>query len=370
MYIFQVVKKNTARRKSTTSYSFFDAKLCLGSDGAESELSDNLEKLISLALADSTWKKYCTGWRAFIDFQNYSSEIFTWPLSIETMRKFTVWCLTVRKVSSGTVKSYFTSINLAHSFKNLKCTNFSEDKIINLALAGAKNLCDIEGIKKNVRRSMNIPTLLIISHRIATSDWDILSKQLFWAVCTLAFYTSVRLGEILSKCVDSFDKKSTLCWNNVKFLDRNEVLLFIPSTKTSKCKGEFLDVFPTSDSTCPVNALRRLMAIQLEKNVFDMNKPVFIFSSGKCLTTRQLNQVLKDMLSDLYEPGLNQISCHSFRSALPTFLNTKPNLFTKVEIQQQGRWKSDSYQLYLKLHRDSRRELFNKIRTALNVTNK
>jgi hypothetical protein len=96
-----------------------------------------------------------------------------------------------------------------------------------------------------------------------------------------------------------------------------------------------------------------------------MQKPVFMFSSGKCLTTRQLNQVLKDMLSDIYEPGLNQISCHSFRSALPTFLNTKPNLFTKVEIQQQGRWKSDSYKLYLKLHRDSRRDLFNKIASAL-----
>jgi hypothetical protein len=119
-----------------------------------------------------------------------------------------------------------------------------------------------------------------------------------WTACTLAFYASLRLGEILAVHCENFDTQTTLTWKNVKFLNFDEILLFLPYTKTGKCAGEFVDVFPTCDLTCPVMALRKLMYIQIDKNVFDMQKPVFMFTSGKLLTVKHFNQVLKDLLSN------------------------------------------------------------------------
>jgi hypothetical protein len=276
-----------------------------------------------------------------------------------------VWCLTVRKISSNTVKSYFTSIILSHELQNLKCPNPFDDKIVNLALAGAKNSIDLSNPKKSIRRAMTFSTLLILSHKIASTDWDVLSKQVIWCACTLAFYASLRLGEIVSTHSEHFDINTTLLWKNVKFLNKEEILLFIPSTKTSKCVGEFVDVFPTGDLTCPVKAVKKLMSVQIEKNVFDLNKPVLMFASGKLLTVRDFNKVVKDLLSDIYIKGENQITAHSFRAALPSLLHSMPELFSKADIKQQGRWKSDAYKVYLKLHRSNRRCLFEKIRYAL-----
>jgi hypothetical protein len=139
------------------------------------------------------------------------------------------------------------------------------------------------------------------------------------------------------------------------------LLLFLPYTKTVKCDGEFEEIFPTYDITCPCKALRRLMSVQIEKNVFDVQKPVFTFASGKHLTVKHFNQVLKDLLAHIYRPGEDQIIVHSFRAGLPSL----PNVFTEHDIQQQGRWRSDCYRLYLRLKRNNRRELFEKIRMHL-----
>jgi hypothetical protein len=331
----------------------------------DSVLAENLKKLISMSLANSTWKKYNTGFHALLDFEKYENKHLAWPLSIETWRKFTVWCVTIRKISSSTVKSYFTSIILGHSLQNLQCQNPFDDKIISMTLNGAKNVTDLFSPKKNVRRVMTYSTLLILSHKIANSNWDKLSKQVFWTACTLAFYASLRLGEVCSAYCDRFDVNTTLVWKNVKFLNLNEVLLFLPYTKTGKCAGDFVDVFPTNDITCPTMALRKLLSVQIEMKVFDMQKPVFMFSSGKLLTVRHFNQVVKDLLQDLYVPGENQITAHSFRAGLPAFLNSMPDIFSKQDIQQQGRWSGDSYKLYLRLHRNNRRVLFNKVNSVI-----
>jgi hypothetical protein len=106
----------------------------------------------------------------------------------------------------------------------------------------------------------------------------------------------------------------------VKFLNFDEILLFLPYTKTNKGMGDFVDVFPTKDITCPVKAIRKLMSVQMDKNVFDLQKPVFMFSSGKLLTVRHFNQVVKELLKDIYVPGENQITAHSFRARLPLLL--------------------------------------------------
>jgi hypothetical protein len=341
--------------------------LCLADSTDEDDvLKNSLKNLVSISLADSTWAKYCSGWRAWKDFSCYINKDITFPLYIEDFRSFATYCTTVRKVSAETAKSYMYSMDLAHTLKGIPCVNYSKDKLIGMIFNGAKNIRELNHQNKTCRRVMTLSTLLLIGHKIANTSWCEISKQTIWSVCTLAFFTSMRLGELLASRVTNFDVNSTLLWKHIKFLAGNEILLYIPSTKTSRCKGEFIDVFPLDPHPCcPVNAIRRLMNLHLKENSFSLDNPVFMFKSGQNLTVRKLNEVLKDLLSDIYEKDENVISAHSFRAALPAEMDKHPDLFTKNDIKQWGRWLGPSYVLYLRLHRENRRKFFNKIASVL-----
>ena len=50
---------------------------------------------------------------------------------------------------------------------------------------------------------MSLPLLKLLSHELAKSDWTVDKKATVWAACTTAFFGSFRLGEILSKKIDT-----------------------------------------------------------------------------------------------------------------------------------------------------------------------
>jgi hypothetical protein len=76
---------------------------------------------------------------------------------------------------------------LGHALQNVSCENPFYDRIIEMALSGAKNTKDIYSPKKSVRRVMTMSTLLILSHRIPMSEWD----TLFEANYLVRLHTSI-----------------------------------------------------------------------------------------------------------------------------------------------------------------------------------
>jgi hypothetical protein len=253
-----------------------DASLVINDN--DSFLSSVLIVLLSASLANSTWEKYCSGWRAWLDFELTQDAGIKWPIDIQTFRKFAVWCIGNRHISSKTAGSYLYSVAIAHSLKGLNCVNYNDDKILKLILSGAKNMYNANPIANN-RRVANMYTLKLLSHQLASSNWCDISKQVVWACCTMAFFASVRLGEVLSNFANKFDPSSTLLWRHVKFLNAEEILIYIPSTKTSKNTGEFVDIFSVQNSCCPVKALYTLMQLQIKLGFFDLDRPVFAFSA-------------------------------------------------------------------------------------------
>jgi hypothetical protein len=252
------------------------------------------------------------------------------------------------------------SVSMAHSLKGLDCINYNDDKIIKLILNGAKNIYESYGSISANRRVANTYTLKLISHELASSNWCDISKQVVWACCTTAFFASIRLGEVLSDFTDKFNQTATLLWKNVKFLGNDEILLYIPCIKKKFC-GDFVDVFAVDNLYCPVRALYALMQQQIKLGFFDLNKPVFAFSSSYFLTTRKLNEILKDLLKKYYNEATGYISCHSFRGALVNIMQSNTKKFDPNEYRLFGRWSSDAYLLYLKNHRAERRTVFKKL---------
>jgi len=285
---------------------------------------------------------------------------------MECFRAFVVWALKCKLLKPATVSSYLTGIALAHSLCGMECENFRNDRIINLCLSGAEKSSIYMPQKQKNRKAMSIHSLLILGHNIAKSNWKPISKSAIWAAATLAFFSSARLGEILPNSEKNFDPVCTLLWKYVHFIDNDRILIFVPSTKTSSTKGEILDIFEFMPNLCcPVSALKRHFIESKKRENFSMSDPVFLFESGKGLTTRKFNEVLSYALAEICDPETDFFSCHSFRAAIPSIIANYPDKSFTKDIKDWGRWKGDSFLLYTRTISNKRKFLFSKISVIL-----
>jgi hypothetical protein len=329
-------------------------------------LNVTASQLIAAALAKSTWQKHISGWNALYKFECENSCAVKWPVKIETIRSFALWCVKYKNLKVGTVKAYISSIVLAHDLQGLHCDDFNKDRILNLMLNGAENLQMSEISNCNNRRVATLDTLLIIGHRIAVSNWTESSKIALWSLCTTAFFTSARLGELLCKSENFFDKNSDLLWKDVKF-NTSHILIHVKNPKVKSKNSSFLDIFKfKNDKCCPVLALTALKSFQEKENLFDANLPVFRFGNGKNVTQSVVNKTLRLLLSDLYQHGENSLTGHSFRGGIPSKLVEKNVMQGSLAAADWGRWGSKSYENYCRLKTGHKSSLYDIISSVLN----
>jgi hypothetical protein len=112
-------------------------------------------------------------------------------------------------------------------------------------------------------------------------------------------------------------------------------------------------------------ALKRLFLMQNEMGILSKNMPVYRFPSGKNLTLKKLNMVLREMLGDIFKEGTDSITCHSLRTAIPTALHKTMQSTALTDTKDWGRWKSDAHKSYTKHHKRHRQNLFNRVTDAL-----
>lgn len=326
-----------------------------------SSLCYNFEKLLINSISKQSWSKHNSALNLFKLFCNKYNHSHNLPIQLETMRAFTTWALTEKSLQPTTVKSYISSLKIIHELSNLPYVDFAKDKCIVLLFKGAENMFTNN---KPARFAMNIHLLKIIGHRIAESNWCDFSKQVVWAACTLCFFTACRMGEIVSNNESSWDPKKTLLWENVHFY-QDYLLIFLPFTKTTGFKGAVIDIFPIKNSPCcPFKAMEKLLSLAESETCFDKKKPVFAFKSGKCLTTKKLNNILQELLQDFCDES-GKVTCHSFRAAIPSVIASHPDKSKISEILEWGRWSSNCYKFYTRHEKLKRKLLFEKIVSLL-----
>ena len=326
-----------------------------------SDLRSDLEKLLLYSASKATWAKHCSAWKLYDEFCQFYNVKFELPVSIGYARAFATWAVSRRKLKNTTVKSYLSSLNVAHTLSGSFSSNLNSDPCVKLAMRGAENIANVNGTCKTDRLPMNIHLLNILRHRISELPWSPFSKQIFWTACTLCFFTSCRMGELVPSQERNFDASTTLLWDNVREINNTEFIMFVPYSKTTGFKGKIVDIFEIKgDKNCPAAAIRKLRKMMREKTDFKSNVPVFSFHSGKNLTKKQINLWLSSLLEDFVDSN-HKITGHSFRAGIPSTLACYPDEFPNNVIKTWGMWESNSYKLYIKHEREGKRALFGKI---------
>ena len=326
-----------------------------------SDLRSDLEKLLLYSASKATWAKHCSAWKLYDEFCKFYNVKFELPVSIGYARAFATWAVSRRKLKNTTVKSYLSSLNVAHTLSGSFSSNLNSDPCVKLAMRGAENIANVNGTCKTDRLPMNIHLLNILRHRISELPWSPFSKQIFWTACTLCFFTSCRMGELVPSQERNFDASTTLLWDNVREINNTEFIMFVPYSKTTGFKGKIVDIFEIKgDKNCPAAAIRKLRKMMREKTDFKSNVPVFSFHSGKNLTKKQINLWLSSLLEDFVDSN-HKITGHSFRAGIPSTLACYPDEFPNNIIKTWGMWESNSYKLYIKHEREGKRALFEKI---------
>ena len=99
------------------------------------------------------------------------------------------------------------------------------------------------------------------------------------------------MGEILPSFEKGFDPHTTLLWQNVKFLDGKEAIMFIPYCKVKGFNVKIIDIFPIeNDAKCPAAALSKLKKFAIENDMFNPSLPIFCPQIWEKLYQRNVKQ--------------------------------------------------------------------------------
>ncbi len=312
--------------------------------------------LIAAAFSESSWKRISAALNSYKRFATDSGTIISWPFTEKNVCSYITWAQKIAKLSPATASVYLSDLATGHKLRGLDpsaCSCFLAKTMIK----GAKNLASYTATTKEPKAVMTLSCLKILGHEVATSDWSVLHKSVFWAACTLAFFGSFRISEILCPAHDSFSE-DTLVWSDVVFNNRKSVTIHVRHPKSNRIGGEKVEVFEfNGHNCCPVRALFNLRSMQCNL----ASRPVFAFSDSEYLSKSYFNATVSRMLSK-HIPN-RRILGHSFRAGIPSALSANPDKVTPEEIQAWGRWSSNSYRAYTKLTHHGRCQVFEKFRT-------
>ena len=225
--------------------------------------------------------------------------------------------------------------------------------LANTLLKGHENLSrdPVEAVAKATHRPISIPFLRLLGHAL-TKHWKgpEENKKTFWTICMVAFWGSFRAGELLTDQVTTFSTKSDLLGSDVLHMSEDSFALWLRDPKVSKEYGDVVELWKTPQfpNLDPWIAFSKYMAWRKTRS-FPSSWPLFLRADGMSFSHGYFDTSLKDMISHYsleLEIGWNKWTGHSFRSGLPTVLQTAG--FKKKEIKKWGRWSSRAFLLYLR----------------------
>jgi hypothetical protein len=199
-------------------------------------------------------------------------------------------------------------------------------------------------------RPVTLNLLRKVGMYLNSTRWKSLSKKAVWAVCTLAYWGSFRLGELLTGKSKIFYQYSDLLGGDVSMEGEKAVRVRVKSPKVVGRGEEVVWVRKVADRTlCPVRAVERLLRELRKQGLRKDDRPAFRLASGRFFTRGRFLRALNSLLRLEGEAG---VTGKSFRSGLPTDLLNIAGKREDDTTRFLGRWAGRSYQSYQRLKRE------------------
>ena len=229
--------------------------------------------------------------------------------------------------------------------------------LLELALRGARK--EQSGIPKSTRLPIT-PAILAKMHQVWNQEpgkWD---HIMLWAACCVGFFGFVRSGELTAPECGEFDPGQHLSYEDIAVDSRSDprvVSIRIKQSKTDPFRqGVTIFLGRTDAVLCLVAALMSYLALRGPGG-----GPLFRFQGGVPLTRPRLVAAVRKALAAAgFAP--KDFAGHSFRIGAAT---TAAACGVPVDIiKTLGRWKSEAYQLYVRLPKDQLAAISKTLSTA------
>ena len=242
-----------------------------------------------------------------------------------------------KRPKSKTLKSYVTGVRSVHVDMGYEDLAAFHSPQLERVIAGLRRMRGEAGSleRRPITKDLLLQMLPYFSLRTREG------VTLYAAFC-LAFAAFLRVGEFTysTKDLNDPDFSQWFLTRRSVTLHEDHLELTLPASKTDPFRrGITLKVAASGDNACPVQALRHLFRWEAPSD-----SPLFQWEGA---FTRQLvTSKLREILTLLGVEG--HYSGHSFRRGAAT--SAKEAGLSDQEIQLLGRWKSESYRLYIVTH--------------------
>jgi len=319
----------------------------------------DLRHAASHSMAKRTWLSYKTAERMLAKYLKEVNQPLELPTSESTLLGFVHWLAYTKGLKAGTISGYISGIRNLHIVKGIEEPNLRSN-LLKMVLEGRRN---IDAIGRTVsckqeRQPVTLDIMQLLKAKLSGWQAQPADRLTAWVICTLLFHGACRGGELLCKAENAFDPAIDLLRKDLSLRqvggnisekgEGRNIQLKLKMPKEAKDKrAVIVDIFESGSVICPVRAVDKWLKATVGA---EMEEPAFIWSSGKPVTARSLNRVIKDMLdADLPQHG---ISVHSFRTGAASMMAELG--YPDEDIKAIGRWSSRAFENYIKLERTKR----------------
>jgi len=262
------------------------------------------------------------------------------------------------------MKLYLCGLKSYQLDLGIECMAFTDPRL-ERTLQGIKR--DHSETDRRQRTPLTHPYLLTILNTLGHTSYD---DVVLRAAFTLAFAGFLRVGEFTYQQTD-LDTGNAFCnW----FLTKSSIQLIaggahlelnLPASKTDPFRhGIQLTIAASHAAGCPVMAMKSLIQIDSHRPA---DAPLFCIESHQQLqfTREYVVQMLQELV---IRGGLGPGAWngHSFRRGEATWA-AKVGIRDR-QIQTLGRWRSDTYKLYIEYSREQRIALLQRFQQAQTLT--
>ncbi len=288
-------------------------------------------------MAEKSHKVHQTGLDSFNRFTAEFDLESIFPVPVDYIVQFIAF-LSVRGYATKTIQSYVAAISYWHKISNV--ADPTHAFIVCKLIEGHKRL----NIHSDSRLAITLQTLNKLIRSLEHVAYNKYETLLFQSSFILAFWFLLRVGELTCPSKNGpLDQKVKVLQLKDVFVNQNVVRVKIRWSKTDQLgRSTTLEIKVTND-----NAKHFKIVEQFCNARGHFDGPFCCHFNKEVVTRSEFSALLKKCLNFIDIKNEN-IKSHSFRIGGATYLAA--NNMSDDQIKVAGRWKSNVYKNYIRLH--------------------